>query len=245
MQPHPRAVLRPAADEACQAGGHAGRGLRDLAREQPQRALVVVHAGDLHHHFTGGGGSGVRAVGGFRAQHLDIGLAQVGEAGLAEQAAHTGEDGLRDAFTFARCVDAADDEGGGDAVAIEPGGAAFVGGGGRHAARTGHAHAVRTDLLERHLREIADHVRQQVGARIADLVEQLLADRVRRDETARSFRLGDDEAAVGLALDDREPHVLVARHRRPVGEVAAGALRAALDDVAGERALREPIVVVG
>ena len=130
-------------------------------------------------------------------------------------------------------------------MAVEPGGAAFVGGGGRQAAGAGHAHAVGSDLLELHLREIADHVRQQIGAWIADLVEQLLTDRVRRDETARAVGLRHDEAAVGLALDDREPHVLIARHRLPVGEVAAGALRAALDDVAGERALREPIVVVG
>ena len=46
--------------------------------------------------------------------------------------------------------------------------------------------------------------------------------------------LRHDEAAVFFGLDDRKPDPLVAFHERPVGEVPACALRAALDDVAGD-----------
>ena len=45
--------------------------------------------------------------------------------------------------------------------------------------------------------------------------------------------LGDDERAVRLRLGDRVADVEHRRHAQPVGEVSAGGLRAALEDVAG------------
>jgi hypothetical protein len=56
--------------------------------------------------------------------------------------------------------------------------------------------------------------------------------------------LGDHEGAVRLRLDDRVPHVEHRRHALPVGEVAARRLGAALEDVSGGDAGREPVPIV-
>ena len=104
---------------------------------------------------------------------------------------------------------------------------------------------MRPGLFHAHLAEVADHVRQQVAGRIADLVQQLLPDGGRRDEPAGLRRLGDDEAAVFAALDDRVADVGPVGHRGPVGVQAACRLAAAFDDVAGEAARGEPVEVVG
>ncbi|MNS84066.1 hypothetical protein D3C72_1178780 [compost metagenome] len=58
------------------------------------------------------------------------------------------------------------------------------------------------------------------------------------------MRFADDELAVGADFHDRKADVLVIRHFAPIGEIAAGALRAAFDDVPGERSLGEFVVVV-
>ncbi|MNQ75651.1 hypothetical protein D3C85_904550 [compost metagenome] len=113
----------------------------------------------------------------------------------------------------------------------------------RQAAGAEQAHALRARLFQGHPGEVADHVGQQVGARVADLVEHLLADRERRDQAAGTFRLGHAETAIGLDFDDGEADVLVIRHRFPVGEVATGALGATLDQVAGEGGLGQLVVV--
>ena len=58
--------------------------------------------------------------------------------------------------------------------------------------------------------------------------------------------LGDDERAVGAGLDDRIADVGEVGNLPPVVQaVAAGALRAALDDVAGDDAGGEAVPVVG
>ena len=125
-------------------------------------------------------------------------------------------------------------------------GADLVGAGRRAAAGAGHEHAVRPGLFHAHLAEVAGHVRQQVAA----------PDRRSRTAAARRpsrgvtsppvpGRLGDDEAAVGAALDDRVADVRPVGHRGPVGVQAAGGLAAAFDDVAGEAARGEPVEVVG
>ena len=103
---------------------------------------------------------------------------------------------------------------------------------------------VRALLLEFDLAEIADHIRQQVGPWIADFVQQLFAHAQGRDQTSGAFGLGDDELAVGADLDHGEADVLVVRHLLPIGEVAAGALCATLDDVPGQCGLGQVVVVV-
>src|SRR3546814_7729050 len=88
-------------------------------------------------------------------------------------------------------------------------------------------------------------LRQQIRARMADLVEHLCEHGMNRHAATGACRLGDDKAAIGFNLDDRKTHVGIAvADRLPVREVAAGALRAAFDDVTGQRAGGELVVVV-
>ena len=99
-----------------------------------------------------------------------------------------------------------------------------------------------SNLLHADLREVAADIRKQIGRRVADLVEHLLGDHRHADQPAGTGRLGDDERTVGGALDDRVADVGPIGYRFPVGEQAPGGLRAALDDVAGKRPLREHVV---
>ena len=104
---------------------------------------------------------------------------------------------------------------------------------------------VRPDLLQPHPSEVADHVRQQVRAGITDLVEHLFQHGMHRHQAAGAGRLGDRELAVLAHLDDRKAHVGIAvLHQLPVGEVAAGALRTAFDDVTRDASRREQVVLV-
>ncbi len=87
------------------------------------------------------------------------------------------------------------------------------------------------------------HVRVEVGGR-ADLVQQLSSHRAGRDEASGPVVLGDDAAAVGRDLGDREAGM------SPVGDlvqeavVAAGRLRPTLDDMTGHHGAGEGLEVV-
>ena len=92
--------------------------------------------------------------------------------------------------------------------------------------------------------EIADHVGQQIRPWVADFIKHLLAHRQRGDQPARAFGFADDELAVGADFDDGKTDVLVVGHVAPIGEVAAGTLCAAFDDVAGQGRLGQFVVVM-
>ena len=115
----------------------------------------------------------------------------------------------------------------------------------RHAARrAGHLHAVLAVLDHPHAGEIADDVGKNVGGRIADLVEHLLADGQRRHRAAGFLGLGDDEGTVCETFCDRPADIVPAGfHVFPVREIAARDLRAAFQQMAAQRALRQPVVV--
>ncbi len=203
--------------------------------------------GDLHHHFArrGGRGTGVGAVGLLGADAVDIHAGEIPQLDLKQLAAHLLHHRVGRSPTLPGGVDAADHEQRGAAHAGRIGGADLVGRGGRIAPGAADAHLVLPGLLQPDPGEIADHIGQQVGARIADLVQHLLQHRMHRDQPTGAFRLADDELAAGLDFDDGETHVGVAlAHQLPVGEVAAGALRAAFDDVARYRAGGELVVFV-
>ena len=80
--------------------------------------------------------------------------------------------------------------------------------------------------------------------RIADFIKQLLGHAELADQAARAFDFIDGELAVGADLDDGKTDVRVVRHLAPIGEIAAGALGAAFDDVPGQGGLGEAVVVV-
>ena len=92
----------------------------------------------------------------------------------------------------------------------------------------------RPRLRQRDAGEIGDHVGRQVRGRIADLVEQLLGDRLEVDRAAAAGRLGEDERAVLLDLGDG-----IADSGQigllPVAPQPAGGLGAALDEMPGHR----------
>ncbi len=77
------------------------------------------------------------------------------------------------------------------------------------------------------------------------LVGDLLGYGRRTHPPAGPGRLGNDEAAVGAAFDDRITHVIPAPgHRAPVREDATGRLRPALDDVADKTPERQAIEIL-
>ena len=187
----------------------------------------------------------MRAVGILGADGFDAGLGEVGPATLGELAPHARQHRSADTARLGAGVDAADHEKAHRAEAVGTGDAHLRLVGGRQPARAAHFHAVGPHLRERDVGEVAHHVGQDVGARVADLVEHLLAHGGGAHQPAGARRLGDDEAAFGAALGDREAHVVPAGHAGPIGVVAAGGLRAAFDQVAGEAALRQLVQVVG
>ncbi len=140
---------------------------------------------------------------------------------------------------------ARDDERAAYLVAVEIGRADLERAGRRAAFHTPHTHAVAPELFEPDGREVGDHVGRDVAARIAHLVDQLLLDRAHRDRAAGAGMLGDHEGAVGRDLDHRVADALEMPDAPPVREIPAGALGAALHDVAGDDAGREPVPVVG
>ena len=91
--------------------------------------------------------------------------------------------------------------------------------------------------------EVRDHVRVEVGG-IADLVEQLSRHGTARDEPSGAVVLGDDAVAVGGDLGDGESGVAAVGDLRQEAVVAAGGLRAALDDVTGGDGAGQSVPVV-
>src|SRR5258707_6600191 len=86
-------------------------------------------------------------------------------------------------------------------------------------------------------------IRRDVAMRVAELVEKLLLYGIQRHAAAGRWVLGYDEAAIRFRLHDRVSDVGHVWNRLPVDlAVAAGTLRAALDDVAGDCAGRELVV---
>ena len=71
-----------------------------------------------------------------------------------------------------------------------------------------------------------------------------MRDRVDADAPAGTLVLRDRERAVGGRFDDRVADAREVGHLTPVGVVAAGALRAAFDDVAGDGARCEAVPVL-
>jgi hypothetical protein len=94
------------------------------------------------------------------------------------------------------------------------------------------------------MRPVACDIRHEVVGRIADLIDKLLGDNAGRHEPARPDGFGHDEGAVLGHLCDRKSDIIPSGNPLPIGVVAAGRLGAALDQMADERAGRQPIKVI-
>src|SRR5471032_2375870 len=243
-QPNQRIHRRPPANDAGQAGRHASGRLGDLAGEQHQRLFARVPYRQFHHHFAAILTLGVGAVGGFAAEQFDIHLGIRRPAALAEQFRSLVDDRLADALGLGHRVDPGDQATGGATKTVRVGGADLVLIGGRQTFGAVQAHLVFALLLQFDLAEIADHIGQQVGARVADFIQQLFGHTEFADQPARTVDFIDGELAVGTDLYDGKTNVLVVRHVTPIGEVATGALCAAFDDVPGEGGLGEAVIVL-
>ena len=94
--------------------------------------------------------------------------------------------------------------------------------------------------------DVEHDVGREIGGGIVNFVEQLLDHGEAVDAPAGAGGLGDDDAAVGVDLGDRIAEIGHARHglERRIGEIAAGDLAAAFEQMAGERAGREAIPIV-
>ncbi len=243
--PDRRRHRRPAAG----AGGSAGpRSARrgDLAREQLQCLAERMCRAHAQYRLARGERPvvRVRTVAALGAQHFDERRAVIGPTEPPEHRPGARQDRVAGAPRLGDRVESDDRQLRAAAETFGESGADLVGRARRAAARAAHPHAIFTDCRHRHRGEVAGDVRQQVGSGIADLVEHLLGHDRRRHLAARAGGLADDEAAVGFAFDDRVADSGPVGHRLPVGVQPAGGLAAALDDVAGEAAAREPVVVV-
>ncbi|MNS77852.1 hypothetical protein D3C72_1114440 [compost metagenome] len=107
-----------------------------------------------------------------------------------------------------------------------------------------HTYSVGVDGLHRDLAKVASHIGHQVAGGVAHLVQNLFRDGASMDQPARTCWLAQCESAVRLAVDHRVTHMRPVRHQMPVGEKAAGRLRAALDDMACQRAGGQAVPVV-
>ncbi len=106
--------------------------------------------------------------------------------------------------------------------------------GSRTSSNSRDAHPIRPHVFEPNGGEIGHAIRCIVVLRIAELVEQLLLDDIGMHAAAGSRMLGDDERTVGLGFHDGVSDIRQVRNILPIDlRVAAGRLRAALDDVAG------------
>ena len=107
-------------------------------------------------------------------------------------------------------------------------------------------HAVGSDLVHLRRADVGHDVGRQVGGRVVHLVEQLLLDRVLVDAAAGAGGLGDRAVPVGRRSRRSDSRGAPGRGRllARVGVVAAGDLRAALEQVAGHRGARQTVPVV-
>ena len=103
------------------------------------------------------------------------------------------------------------------------------------------------DRIEPHAREVRDHVRLHIARGIVHLVEQLLLAGLQVDHAAGAGELGDDGAPVLADLGEGKAEVREVRRLLVAGidEISAGDLPRAFEEMPDERALAEPVPVVG
>ncbi len=93
--------------------------------------------------------------------------------------------------------------------------------------------------------EITADIRQQVSARITDLIDQLLCYSAIADLTAGLFGLGDNEIAIGLDFHNGKAHIgVTVGDVLPVGKVTASSLGAAFHQMASQAALGEFVIII-
>ncbi|MCB2047960.1 MAG: hypothetical protein KDE32_07000 [Novosphingobium sp.] len=214
-------------------------------RNTPQPDRFVMRDRDHRHDFARGLAVGTRAIARFRSDDFEMSLVERLVVAIAQDLVRTLEQGFGLTLRFLRGIDADDGLQCRCLPAFRIGRADLVAVGRSIALHAGHQHPVRTVRRHHHFAEIADRVGHDVGLRIADLVDHLLGHRPDRDESARSFRFGQDEAAVGAAFGDRIADVRRVGHEFPVGESAAGDLCRALGQVADQRSGCKQVEIVG
>ena len=200
-----------------------------------------------HHRFARVGGARVWAVLGFRADDVEAGFQIVSKLHAPEHRARAFQNRLAAALRFFRRVNAGDEQCGLGAPAIHVGRRDLVAIRRRPAARPLHQHALRagiTLLGHQYPCEVAHHIRQHIGGRVANLIQHLLCNHRRAHQAAGAGRLGHHERAISMTFNDGIAVVGPIGHALPIGKQTASGLRAAFDDVAGQRALGQPVVVI-
>ena len=100
-------------------------------------------------------------------------------------------------------------------------------------------------MFEGYSTEIADHIRQHIGLRIADFVEHLLANRADIDDTSGIVRLGGNEAAIRGNFRERIAGIVhPVSDAFPVCEISACGLWPAFEDMAGETCSGQLVEIV-
>ncbi len=114
------------------------------------------------------------------------------------------------------------------------------------AAHAAQAHAVAAQVLHPGLGDVGHHVGCEIGHGVVHLVEQLLGDGVAVDPATGAGWLADGATAVGAQVGNGIAEVGEAGHvlEAGVGEIAAGDLGAAFQQVAGHGGAGQPVPVV-
>ena len=207
---------------------------------------------NAQHDLAALGHAAVRAVHGLGTQQLHQRFAIVRKARLQHLRPGSGEERVRRALCLGNGALAANRHHDRDVAALCVSGGDLVLRTRRTAPRTADAHAASHastildavhHVFDLHLREVADHIRQFIPTRVADLIQQLLAHGCAVDQPAFARRLKQLEHAVCLQLNQRVAHVHPVRDLLPIGEQTARTLRAALHEMSGEAGLRERVVL--
>lgn len=181
---------------------------------------------------------------GFGADDLDTGLGEIRQAQQAQRFARTRQRVIRDLARLALGVAPVDRPGLAATKAIGECCADLVRRGRATPAGIADPHPVFAHLFHPHGRKIAHHIGQHIGARITYLVEHLLGHGCDRHHSSGISRLGADEFAVLCDLDNRIAGVGQGiDHLLPVGEIATRCLGTAFEDMAGETATGEPVMI--
>ena len=178
------------------------------------------------------------------AQYFDTGFAESGHIEGFEGVPCCRKNSLAQGACLAVRIDAVKSHVSAATELVGIGGTDFVGVGRGPSGGAGDQHAVVADLFYAGSGEIAHHVREHIGLRVADFVQHLFAHGADIDQASGVVGFGADEAAVTGDLSNGVTHVHHAGHLVPVGEVAAGGLGAAFQDVAGQRSHGQLVHVV-
>ena len=163
---------------------------------------------------------------------------------MLQHGAGAGQNGFAGTARFGGRVNADDQHAARAAKPVHRGGRHLVVRTGRKAHSAGHTHTLGAELLDAHLPEITTHIGQQISTRVADFIKQLLGHGGAQNLAAGARGFMQFKAAIGKAIDDRVADIWPIGNVLPIGVQAPRGLAAAFNDVPGQTAAGEQVVIL-